>query len=104
MTVELRAPLVYTSLSTKNQRGDRKVFRLIYFWLEDPASWMAYLQFLLMAVLMGLTYLHVTRRGMSFMVMFGVMTLIFFVDLAAYLPFLAYLRLVRDRRHPALCE
>jgi hypothetical protein len=56
-----------------------------------------------MAGLMGLTYLQVTRRGMSFMVVFVVMVFIFFLDVLAYLPFYLYLR-VRDRRQAAPCE
>lgn len=74
------------------------MFPLLYHFMNsDPPSWMAYLQWAFMMFLMGLTYLQVTRRGMGFMLMFGTMLLIFFVDLLAYLPFLAYL-LWRDRR------
>jgi hypothetical protein len=40
---------------------------------------------------------------MSFMVVFVVMTFIFFIDILAYLPFLVFLR-VRDRRRAAPCE
>jgi hypothetical protein len=74
------------------------VFPLIYhFMASEPPSWMAYVQWACMMGLMGLTYLQVTRRGMGFMLMFGTMLLIFFVDLLAYLPFLGYI-LWRDRR------
>lgn len=79
------------------------MFRLLYFWLEDPAPWMAYLQFGVMAALMALTYVQVTRRGMSFMVVFVVMAFIFFIDVFAYLPFLGFLW-IRDRRREAPCE
>jgi hypothetical protein len=73
------------------------LFRLIYLLEGTPPSWMAYVQFAVMVALMGLTYLHVTKRRIGFMPMFGVMTLIFLVDFVAYLPFLAYI-LWRDRR------
>jgi hypothetical protein len=73
------------------------VFRLIYLLGGAPPSWMAYVQFLVTVGLMGLTYLHVAKRRIGFMPMFGVMTLIFFVDFVAYLPFLGYI-LWRDRR------
>jgi len=73
------------------------VFRLLYLYLEEPASWMAYLQFSVVVGLMALAYLHTIRRRMSFMPLFGVMLAIFFLDFFAYLPFLAYL-LIRDRR------
>lgn len=79
------------------------MFRLLYLWLEDPPTWLAYVQFLVMAGLMGLTYVQVTRRRMSFMIIFLVMMFIFFIDILAYLPFLAYLR-VRDRRVAAACK
>ena len=74
------------------------MFPLIYYFMSsEPPSWMAYVQWAFMMALMGLTYLQVTRRGLSFMLMFGTMLLIFFVDVLAYLPFLAYI-LWRDRR------
>ncbi len=73
------------------------MFRLLYGLVDVVPVWMAYVQFTVVIVLMGLTYLHVTRRRLGFMPMFGVMILIFFVDVFAYLPFLAYL-LWRDRR------
>lgn len=79
------------------------MFRLLYLLIEDPAPWMAYVQFLVMAALLGLAYFQVTRRRLGFMPLLGVMVAILFVDVIAYLPFLAYL-LVRDRRRAALTE
>lgn len=73
------------------------MFRLFYGLIGEVPAWMAYVQFTVVIALMGLTYLHVTRRRLGFMPMFGVMILIFLVDVVAYLPFLAYL-LWRDRR------
>lgn len=73
------------------------MFPLFYRLVGEAPSWTVYVQFAVVIALMGLTYLHVTRRRLGFMPMFGVMTLIFFVDVFAYLPFLAYL-LWRDRR------
>jgi hypothetical protein len=78
------------------------VFRLLYLLIEDPAPWMAYVQFLTMAFLMGLTYFHATRRRMGFMIMFVVMVAIFFVDVLAYLAFVGYLA-GRNRR-PAVAK
>jgi hypothetical protein len=73
------------------------VFRLLYYAIGQPPTWLAYVQFLVVFVLMGLTYLHVTRRRIGFMPMFGVMTAIFLVDFLAYLPFLGYI-IYRDRK------
>ncbi|GAB4244972.1 MAG: hypothetical protein Kow00129_04720 [Thermoleophilia bacterium] len=73
------------------------MFPLLYWFIDDAAPWMAYLQWSVTVGLMGLTYYQVTRRGLGFMLVFLVMLFIFFVDVLAYLPFLAWLT-VRDRR------
>jgi hypothetical protein len=73
------------------------LFPLLYRFIDDPAPWMAYAQFAVIAFFMALTYGQVTRRRMGFMVMFGFMALIFFVDLFGYLPFLLLL-FFRSRR------
>ena len=79
------------------------MFRIIFFFIDPAPHWMAYLQWAVMIVLMGATYIQVTRRRMGFMAMFGVMIGIFMVDIFAYLPFYAYL-VHRDRKRAAAAE
>ena len=79
------------------------MFRIIFSFVDPAPHWMAYLQWVVMIVLMGATYIQVTRRRMGFMAMFGVMIGIFMVDVLAYLPFYAYL-LYRDRKRSAVVE
>lgn len=77
------------------------MFRILYlFILSDPPSWVAYTHAAVLFLLMGLTYVQSSRRGVGFMVVFLAMAGIFMVDVLAYIPFYAYVR-ARDRRRGA---
>ncbi len=77
------------------------MFRILYlFVLSDPPSWVAYAHVTLLFVLMGLTYIQSSRRGVGFMIVFLAMAGIFMVDILAYIPFYFYVR-ARDRTRAA---
>lgn len=74
------------------------MFRILYlFVLSEPPSWVAYAHVTVLFVLMGLTYIQSSRRGMGFMIVFLAMAGIFMVDVLAYIPFYVYAR-NRDRK------